>query len=534
MCIDEISTDQLDSEKPLPDIANAEWNGRKITWDELDRFYLKLAEKILTSPPLKKGEENDPNYRLAWLGTAPSMRFLMQGVTSNKKVAQGAHFFKDIKKSCSKSWKATRQFTSKTCTKVQEFWEEHKTEILVGAAIVATAATVTTLVVCTGGVGAESVIALSAATINHLTNDSSAKINPSYWAASSGQNELPFERTIALPETPCPSSHIPLEPTPSPFPPASSLPNVIQLGATPSFEFPKEELKKTIPTDPQATPPLFDFKKPFYPPSYFQHPPELRPQSSTPPSFHIPDPFKANQENPLSTPQKRPWLYDFLKTIGEGSIDPDLLSPELREPLLLGDQNTPARGKWMSNFLEVIGRGMIDADLQNPHVPLPTAELSLPFKTDGSLSTSWRLGGVNGMNTSLETAKKHAAYLNQFIPEKSLDWVYNRTHGPTLDLAEIFTLNYSGISPNTSGLLIENWTKFHEENKDNPKAKYLQFCHSQGAIHTKNSLLNSSQEIRDRVIVVAIAPGAIVPRKLCHQSLDFLRNHFHLLTLSRL
>ena len=82
-------------------------------------------------------------------------------------------------------------------------------------------------------------------------------------------------------------------------------------------------------------------------------------------------------------------------------------------------------------------------------------------------------------------------------------------------------MNYTGISPNTAGELQKNWTKFHEENKANPDLKYLQFCHSQGAIHTRNALGSCSEEIRNRVIVVAIAPAAIVPDELCYRSFNY-------------
>ncbi|MES2273603.1 MAG: hypothetical protein V4487_05390 [Chlamydiota bacterium] len=132
-----------------------------------------------------------------------------------------------------------------------------------------------------------------------------------------------------------------------------------------------------------------------------------------------------------------------------------------------------------------------------------------------------RIGGINGMNTSPAEAAAHAEYLKTFTSGRDIDWVYNRTHGPALDLAEIFTLNYLGNSPNTAEKLRGNWSSFHEENKENPKAKYLQFCHSQGAIHVRNALLDLPKEIANRVIVVAIAPGAIVPRELCFNSFNY-------------
>lgn len=133
-----------------------------------------------------------------------------------------------------------------------------------------------------------------------------------------------------------------------------------------------------------------------------------------------------------------------------------------------------------------------------------------------------RIGGINGMKTSPGETQRHTEYIKSFAPDKQIDWVYNRTHGPLVDLAEVFSLNYLGVSPNTAKELHQNWIAFHEVNKDNPHAKYLQFCHSQGAIHVRNALLNLPREICDRIIVVAIAPAAVVTRDLCFQSFNYV------------
>lgn len=99
----------------------------------------------------------------------------------------------------------------------------------------------------------------------------------------------------------------------------------------------------------------------------------------------------------------------------------------------------------------------------------------------------------------------------------SFEGVYNRSNSAFGDLLEVFFLNYAGIAPNTADLLLENWKRFHEENKDNPDAKYLQFTHSQGNILARDALMRAPQEIRDRVIIVAIAPAVIIPKGLCYE-----------------
>ena len=68
---------------------------------------------------------------------------------------------------------------------------------------------------------------------------------------------------------------------------------------------------------------------------------------------------------------------------------------------------------------------------------------------------------------------------------------------------------------------MNEWREFHEISRDNPHAKIMHFCHSQGAIHTKNALMKLPDEIRNRIIVVALAPAEVIPRQLCFDSFNY-------------
>ena len=46
-------------------------------------------------------------------------------------------------------------------------------------------------------------------------------------------------------------------------------------------------------------------------------------------------------------------------------------------------------------------------------------------------------------------------------------------------------------------------------------------CHSQGAIHVRNALLDYSPSLRERILVVAIAPGAYIYRKTCAKVIHY-------------
>ena len=146
---------------------------------------------------------------------------------------------------------------------------------------------------------------------------------------------------------------------------------------------------------------------------------------------------------------------------------------------------------------------------------------SCHFQTDGMKFKGLGIGFINGMKTSCVEHWSHLNHLKKHAGELSIQGVYNHSNSTVVDLLEIFALNYGGIAPITANLLLENWTQFHEENKDNPRAKYLQFTHSMGTIQTKTALERAPQEIRDRVIVVAIGPAVIIPENLCFDSYHY-------------
>lgn len=151
---------------------------------------------------------------------------------------------------------------------------------------------------------------------------------------------------------------------------------------------------------------------------------------------------------------------------------------------------------------------------------LPENSIRLP--TLGKPQDHLFVLGINGMNTSLENAFSHQAYLKSLASDRvAIDFIYNHSNHIGVDLLEIFTLNYHGISPYTSNLLQQAWQEFADKNRDHPERKILQPCHSQGTIHVYNALLNSSEELRNRVIVVAIAPAKVIPQRICSASFNY-------------
>ncbi len=236
-----------------------------------------------------------------------------------------------------------------------------------------------------------------------------------------------------------------------------------------------------------------------------------------------------------------------MEIIGHAMIDPDRLDSNARLDVFLKNNNieTPIAhpGQTISEFmnkfklgLETIGNGMIEPDLLSPNTPsdlffkYPNAgsldtssknDLSRSFKTAGFIQEGMKNTFINGILCKFEGSFGHANYLHNLSPGNlSVNGIYNHSNGP-LDLGEAFFLNYKGISPMTQDLLIKEWTEFHKMNIDRPYAKILHSCHSQGAIHTVNALKRLPEEIRNRIIVIAIAPAEVVTRDLCYDSFNY-------------
>lgn len=221
--------------------------------------------------------------------------------------------------------------------------------------------------------------------------------------------------------------------------------------------------------------------------------------------------FPLSQLNELHSLQKPspsdlPIEITFPFSINESKSSAESLTPQKQSP-------------WIVNFFDAIGRKVLDGF--DPSGPEPIANVSSRFSILGKCFAHLEIGGINGIATNLNDAQAHAEYLSKLANGYSVEWVHNCSHAPLIDLAEVVTMNYLGISPNTSLLLQDSWKIFHHRNLNNPDAKYLQFCHSQGAIHVRNALQNLPKEIRDRVIVVAIAPAAIISKELCFDSFNY-------------
>ena len=151
-----------------------------------------------------------------------------------------------------------------------------------------------------------------------------------------------------------------------------------------------------------------------------------------------------------------------------------------------------------------------------------TSYPSLVFHTEGKILPQHQaILCCNGINTRFHEAISHANHLKKFTPNLSVTGIYNKTHGSVVDGAEVLALNWRGISPNTADTWKQALTEFHYTNWDKPNAKAFCNPHSQGAIHLKNALVDLPKEIQQRAWILAIAPGEIIPKRLCYDSFNY-------------
>jgi hypothetical protein len=390
---------------------------------------------------------------------------------------------------------------AKAAKKVAEFVKEHKKEILIGAAVLA--AVVGTWVIAGALSGAAAVGANATGEGRKREDEEDLKLHDSSQPSSS-----PPPADTPLPDV---SRHFQSVP--------SFLEN-LQSGKTEREKKPAFDLSYKNDTGKQggnaaAVPSTF---------------PSVDSCSSAKVSLHLRNSlisFLQNLQSSKNDTDPKPAfdLYYKIDTGKQGSdvaIAPSVPSAAESSSNLNLPYSQILPYKLFGSFFEIeLGPSLLSL-LDPPSSPLyGHVYESCHVQTEGNKQLGIGVGFINGMNAFFPEHMSHLNHTKKFAGDIRIDGVYNHSNTLPGDVLEIFFINYQGAAPKTANLLLENWTKFHEENKNNPDAKYLQFTHSMGNILTKNALLQAPQEIRDRVIVVAIAPAVIIPKGLCYDSFHY-------------
>ncbi len=119
---------------------------------------------------------------------------------------------------------------------------------------------------------------------------------------------------------------------------------------------------------------------------------------------------------------------------------------------------------------------------------------------------------VNGINNSPDEAQDSTAGFAKMI-NCDIDGVYNSTRGTFFDLVKC-ALGFAKVNTHTVALIQKSWD---EKLLNNPLARILVICHSGGAIEVGSALESYPEELRNRICVVAIAPGKYINPKTCCQ-----------------
>lgn len=141
---------------------------------------------------------------------------------------------------------------------------------------------------------------------------------------------------------------------------------------------------------------------------------------------------------------------------------------------------------------------------------------NLYFMPLSTCSFSWSAstcvyGIINGIWNNFKGSKEGARYVSRLAGGYNVHAVYNATHGE-MDLPEcLMGLDYIATEPVRQ--LHKMWSSFFDKSSAN--AKFLMVCHSQGTIHVRNALLDYPPELRERILVVAIAPGGYIYKETC-------------------
>lgn len=130
---------------------------------------------------------------------------------------------------------------------------------------------------------------------------------------------------------------------------------------------------------------------------------------------------------------------------------------------------------------------------------------------------------IAGVDYTKQEHESNVLIIEDIVPKGTkILHIYNQTNGVVIDFLEAIFFNTFGFSPITSGEIQKTVADFHKSNLDKPDLKLMLPCHSAGAIHTNNALSSLPKHLKDRVIVVAVAPGGPVDAANCHKVLPLV------------
>ena len=125
-------------------------------------------------------------------------------------------------------------------------------------------------------------------------------------------------------------------------------------------------------------------------------------------------------------------------------------------------------------------------------------------------TSSNSVGCVNGVANNLEDAMNMALHFATLL-DHDITFTHAASFGLPLDAVR-YTLSRRGFVGEVVKKIHENWDRHFDKNP----GKYLFWiCHSCGVVDTRNALKAYPPHLRDRIVILALAPGGFIESDLC-------------------
>ena len=195
-----------------------------------------------------------------------------------------------------------------------------------------------------------------------------------------------------------------------------------------------------------------------------------------------------------------PTFYNYSQVV-KGAQEPDIRHVEI-ENKLEEEYNFRQNGS-QKPFEKTKTYSLNDLNIINPQ----TGE---PFNLKQASHVG--IGFICGIGNTLDDFKSSLAYLGQ-MSEYDIKGVHCPTYGAFQDAQCYKNAQYNFFAYEGVRELHKMWYQFF---KDAPlDATFLMIGHSRGCVYIRNALMSFPLDLRDRIEVIAIAPGGYISRNLC-------------------
>lgn len=144
---------------------------------------------------------------------------------------------------------------------------------------------------------------------------------------------------------------------------------------------------------------------------------------------------------------------------------------------------------------------------------------SHPFQVGSVDLLRGGIGFTNGINTREDESMAAGNRLSHYAQGVKIYGTYNASNTLPVDILESVA-GYLEVRTPPVQLLKDKWNRFIDTHPSG--AKFLEVCYSGGGGKVKHALKDSSESVRQSIIVLAFAPSDIIPSSLCFKSYNYI------------